>query len=149
MAEKVHVWDRDELNGKPIKAGDVVRIVDSLNPDERATVEKLRALGPYKIHDARAQVLERMAAGARANADVLKLYEMYPFLEGEAPTVKPSWQLAQLVMIALVLCGVVALAAAQYRRTSPTLPSSVGAHTPPVLQKLPEEVSRAGRVGKR
>jgi hypothetical protein len=149
MAEsgKVHVVDRDEGQKNKVNSGDVIRIVDSLSPDERVVVEQLRSMGPYKVHDARAQLLERLAASARANADAIKLTDMYPFLTGEPEPIQPSWALGSIVMSAIVVVVVVAAYANLAGRVppypTPSLDTEAAALPPQTIEK---RSSRRGRV---
>jgi hypothetical protein len=124
---ETHVLERETHGVKP---GDVIKIVDKLSPDERIIVENLRALGPYKVHDAKAQMLERMAAAARADADVVKLTDMYPWLLPEVEPDKPAWAHAVVLISALTLVILIAMLVQQ--RTSRAADMTEATHPTPL-----------------
>lgn len=122
----VHVWSREKLEemakgSSSVKSGDVVKIVDHLSLNERAIVDQLRALGPFKVLDAKASCLEEMAKGARCQANVVQLTDAFPFLVPDvaARPARPPWSLA----IAVVACIAILVLLVQFQETRrPTLP---------------------------
>jgi hypothetical protein len=148
---ETHVLERETHGVKP---GDVIKIVDKLSPDERVIVENLRALGSYKVHDAKAQMLERMAAAARADADVVKLTDMYPWLLPEVEPDKPAWAHAVVVISALTLVVLIAMLSQQRASRAPDLaeathptPISALESAPPPAPEAPSKPRRQqGRV---
>jgi hypothetical protein len=126
---KTHIWAESG-----VKVGDVVKLVDELSPDERLAVNKIRELGDTKILSSKAELLEELAASARAKANASKLLDVYPHLDVEAPLEKPSWAVAAVTLNILVLVGVIAIASHFMREQRPTLPE----------KRLSEAALRAG-----
>jgi hypothetical protein len=130
---RTHVWAEDR-----VRAGDVVKIVDELSPDERLAVNKIRELGDTKILTSQAELLELIAAAARAKADASKMLDLYPYLVPEDMPAKPGWQLANVLVSVVILCAVVALAV-QLGKRSPPLPSSGASIGSPAAPQTPIE----------
>lgn len=103
---KTHWWKRSEDNVRP---GDVVKFYDDLSLDERLALNDIRELGESRVLDEKASMLEDLAAAARHRANVRKRLELHPWLDQEPPVVRPTYALAQLGLIAMCVCLLVAL----------------------------------------
>lgn len=97
---KTHVLKR----GDAVKPGDVIKLVDDLSFEERLQLDDIRRLGDAKVLDEKASLLEDMAAAARHRANIRRRIDLHPWLEQEAPVVRPTYALAQLGLTAFCLC---------------------------------------------
>lgn len=117
---KVRLVERDKL-----KPGDMLKYVDTLSLEERAELDALRRLdGNSGILDIKATMLEDLATAARKQASAAKLFETYPSMFPELPAAPNKMATAQLFVMALVLCGMIALAVQFSRIERPTLSPS-------------------------
>jgi hypothetical protein len=133
MAEsKVRLVERDKM-----KPGDVLKYVDTLTLEERAELDALRRLdGNSGVLDIRASMLEDLAVAARKQASAAKLFETYPSMFPELPEKPNKLAAAQVFVMALVLCGMIALAVFFGRIHQPTLSA----------QDAPKAAPEAGEV---
>jgi len=121
-----HVWEETPA----VKAGDTIKLIDKLTPEERAAVRKIRDLGETKVLDIKAQLLEEAATAARAHANASKLIDNNSWLEAthdyEPRHVWPGWAIA--CAVAFLAVAVFALAVRGGHRS--TLLPSASAEAP-------------------
>jgi hypothetical protein len=136
---KTHVWEKD-----PIRPGDVLKLVDKLTPDERMAVEKLRALGNTGVLEKRAAILGKVAAAAQNQYEAAALMDQNPgVIEMPEPYVRPTYQLAQLALLVLIL-GAVAMLALKAPHPAPVAEAQTASPPAAEVVKAKEPTRKGG-----
>lgn len=119
--------------------------LDPVESEARALANRLAKLGSLGKLEIEADHARKVANLKEAAYEVAYCQQQNPWVKQEI--VPPSrWPMVLLVTVQAVLVAL--LAAALWQNYRPTPSSSVGAHTPPVLQEAAPEAQQ-GRVARR
>lgn len=141
---KTHIIDQGG-----IRPGDVVKLVTNLSVEDQLAVNNLSKLGDQGILDQRAALLQSIANEAKEKAVQRRIVDQYPHLVPELPVVRPTYALAQIAMLSIILCAVVALAVQFGRSAHPSLSAEAQTPAPAALDSASAAPSRQkGRVGR-